>query len=131
MTSDRDQALLWLNDHCGQGVTATVGVGVDGVTETLLEVGGVLRHWRQGEQAEAVADLDPTGRREDIIGVYRIGDAGLDLSRLPAAAVTSKWTISPMVEQTDAEHDPNRGVIVEFGDGIMLRVTEAPIEEAS
>lgn len=126
--SDRNQALLWLNDHCGEKVCTTVEV--EG--ETLLEVMGMLRHWRQGEGADAVAALDPSGLREDITGLYFIGDAGLDLTRLPSATVTSKWTVDPMVGQlAGVEHDADRGVVVEFGDGITLKVTQAPREEAS
>ncbi len=129
---ERDQALLWLNGHLGETVNATVDVAIEGVTVTLLGVEGKLSHWRQGEQADQVAALDPSGLREDIIGSYQVGGAALDLSLLPDATATRAWTVRTLAEElAGAQPVQDQGVVVEFADGITLTITRVLEEEMS
>lgn len=78
--SDRNEALFWLNHRCGEQVAVEIGAEVDGSTATFLELNGELRHWRQDEYAHKA--VDPAELHDDIMGLYYVGDAGLDLTRL-------------------------------------------------
>jgi hypothetical protein len=72
----REDALLWLNDRLGQqvGIVVTAESGAD-----VFEVRGELAYWR--DVVPEAAALDPTGRLEDLAGLYHVGEAAaLDLS---------------------------------------------------
>ena len=87
----RDKALLWLNDHCGKMVDVILQVGEGDSTVTLLEVEGELSHWRQLEAGQEIPALDPAELHDDIIGLYDIGGAFLDLSGLPFGRADHDW----------------------------------------
>jgi len=79
----RDDALMVLNDHCGQEVEVTVQVDRGDMSLSVASALGVLRHWRQdsGQQYwDAFA-------REDIIGLYGAGDMTVDITDLDAAGL--------------------------------------------
>ncbi len=58
-----DHLLSWLNDHLGETVSAYVCADIDGATESVVGYAQAL------------------GAREDIAGLYNIGEMFLDLRR--------------------------------------------------
>jgi hypothetical protein len=77
---------------------------------TLLEVESGLGHWRQQEAGQEIPALDPAELHDDIIGLYDIGGAFLDLSELPFGGVDHGWVAS------------TAQMIVRLGPEMMLRV---------
>ena len=74
----RDEALLILNDHCGEQVEVSVKVEKGDWSAWVAHEVGVLRHWRDDSAAAASAHS-----RDDITGLYNVGtDAGFDITEL-------------------------------------------------
>jgi len=74
----RDDALMVLNDHCGQEVEVTVQVDRGDTSPSVASASGVLRHWRQDDGRNP----SPEDLREDIIGLYSVGDMTVDITEL-------------------------------------------------
>jgi hypothetical protein len=100
-TLARDQAQMWLSDHCGQSlnVALTVDRG-DYAAHVLQTEDGILRHWRHGGDGFLVPGAVLTGDpemdrrlnfREDIAGLYRLEFGGtaimIDITDLPDSVV--------------------------------------------
>jgi hypothetical protein len=81
----REELLWWLNDRVGEQLS--VCVVVDGGSAFVLSGHGKLSHWSQ-----AAPDWASAGeRRDDIAGLYKIGDWSIDVTELDercAAALT-------------------------------------------
>ncbi len=107
---DRDKAFFWLNDHCGKVVDVTLEAGGGDLTVTVLSIEGKLSHWREHEAGQEFPALDPAEIHDDIIGLYDIGGAFLDLTRLPFGRSDHRWVIG--IEQ----------MTVSLGPEMMLRV---------
>jgi len=104
----RDEALLKLNDRCGQVVEVILHTEAGG---TVMSANGVLAHWRDEPQLRrGVEGFDPR-QRDDILGLYVVGDAGVSLD------VTQLDTARPM-----ADGDREFGLAYDFGDGTTLTV---------
>jgi hypothetical protein len=74
---------MWLNDRLGHEVSASLVVNLDGYVGTLLDVHGVLKHWRQIDESEIVGPPSHEAR-----GMYAVGESVvLDLSKLPTGAL--------------------------------------------
>jgi hypothetical protein len=84
-----EQALLLLNDHCGQEAEVMVqlrGLEILGTAPTtmfVMSAKGILRQWREDPHEGQASAGDP---REDITGIYNLGDAIIDITDLPRAA---------------------------------------------
>ena len=92
----RDEALLILNDHCGEDVDVSVhvaapelfgrpkseraGVGTLGV-RVMIE-SGTLRHWRDADLARGGSGVALPADRGggDVSGRYLVGGAGLEVA---------------------------------------------------
>jgi hypothetical protein len=72
-----DELLLWLNGHVRRTVAATVEVDKPEVPfAAVLHAVGELRHWTASAPPSAWAARG--GDRDDIAGLYEIGDATSD-----------------------------------------------------
>lgn len=80
---NRDEALLALHDHCGQEVEVNVDVAGHGdcAPSAVMIATGVLRHWRSEARAAKWRGIP----RDDIEGLYGVGDASFDVTDLDAA----------------------------------------------
>ena len=106
----RSEALLLLNDRCGQEVQ--VGVVVERGDSAASAVGafGVLRHWQDRRQEERGSRQ---GQRDDIAGLYYVGDvASIDLSDL-------ETTDGHILALPDEEP---YGLAFRLGDGVELQI---------
>ena len=101
----RDEALLWMNDHCGSAVAAHVGVErydyrsgepVLHHTDVVLKVWGVLRHWRELAARGLPREYGFPDQR--LAGLYSISDGPhvsgqqstvINLSDVPDGAVVA------------------------------------------
>lgn len=99
-------ALLWLNDHCGEVVSVSLGIDQGDYSVTPLLAEGKLEHWRQSGTFAAAASL--LDSREDLIGFYMVGGTALDLSDLPAGT-----TVRPS--------DPD-GIVIDFDNGATMTI---------
>ena len=109
----RDEALLWMNDHCGSAVAAHVGVErydyrsgepVLHHTDVVLKVWGVLRHWR--ELAAQGLPREQGFPDQRLAGLYSIGDGRhatglqstlINLSDVPDGAVVAHPNVDSLV----------------------------------
>lgn len=106
MASTRDDALLWLNDRLGKSVHVDVIHEKGDLPVAVLSVRGTLRYWREREGAQRQAGE----AREDLIGLYAVGDAHLDLSDLEHLS---------FVERPEVET-----LRVELGEDAFLEIVE-------
>lgn len=95
---------MWLNTHVGRPVEATLEVAAGGYTRTPLTARGVLRHWG------GAASLETRAARDDLIGVYEVGNASIDASDVQTASLLA-----------DEDEDPH-GVAIELAPGVRLLV---------
>lgn len=82
---DREQALMQLNDHCGQTVQLILHVQVGDVASTVVTARGTLRHcWQGGDSVDRtrVAEL-----RDSLTGYYELGEATVDITDLRDAGM--------------------------------------------
>jgi hypothetical protein len=81
-----DEALLWLNDRVGQQARVYLDVDVGEFTAVVLayEGDGRIEHRVGAEPA-----LSRLGPRDDIAGLYRVGDVGLDITNLAVSGITA------------------------------------------
>src|SRR4051794_30903507 len=79
LREDHLEALLWLNDRLGQALNVDLSVEADGYAPLVLSAHDKLRHWSQDEEARNAVERLP-GQRDDLAGLYQIGDITLDLS---------------------------------------------------
>jgi len=77
----RDEALLWLNDRLGTIVGIVVEKGDLGIA--VMELRGRLRHWRELHDS---GDDEP---RDDVAGLYAVGDSRIDLTDLDHVRIWS------------------------------------------
>ena len=79
----RDNALLILNDHCGEEVEVSLMVDLGGPADTWPMVAkGVLRHWQHDDHAMRTWARIP---RNNLVGAYDVGDASIDATDLQRA----------------------------------------------
>jgi len=84
----RDGALLWLNDRLGKSVHVSAVIDKGDYSVQLLAAAGELRHWRADSRTAAAWTGHP---REDIIGLYEVGDSiSLNLSDVGRKAVSTR-----------------------------------------
>jgi hypothetical protein len=74
----REEALLILNDHLGDDVDAVVTVVYGDLVTAVMNAHGSLIHWRADDDAAPWAGH----LREDIIGLYQVEGANIDISEL-------------------------------------------------
>lgn len=75
----RDDALLILNDRLGQPVEVITTLYRGDRSIAVMTANGTLDHWRK--QPDTWAGHP----REDILGLYEVGDATFDITDLSAA----------------------------------------------
>jgi hypothetical protein len=75
----RDEVLLWLNDRLGRHFHVSFGIKCNDGTYVMLSVEGNLAHWSEDPEADG---LTPD-HRDELIGLYDVGDNMLNLSDLP------------------------------------------------
>jgi hypothetical protein len=73
----RDEALLALNDHIGDDVEVNVFVELGDRPTSVMSAKGVLSRWRPNKRAG----------RDDIAGLYEVGDASIDVTALRTACL--------------------------------------------
>lgn len=94
---NRSESLLVLNDHCGQEVEITIELEHRaGEMIVAMTAKGVLRHWRDEDQLAWASH-----RREDIEGLYHVGDASIDVTYLGEAQALT--TLSDAAEEVGVE----------------------------
>jgi hypothetical protein len=82
---NRDEALFWLNDRCGDNVVVGVRVDFRDDAVLVLSAEGELNHWRAGPSHGFGAD-DP----EEIMGLYAVGDdVLLDVTQLTGCVISA------------------------------------------
>jgi hypothetical protein len=86
-TFGREDALFWLQERRGKLMRVDVQVDLGHSTALVFATEGTLRFWRDSPAAAAGASLDPARTREDVIGLFTIGEwASLDVTDLPDEA---------------------------------------------
>lgn len=80
----RDEALLTLSDHYGESVEVTVDVKRGDRRAPVMSANGVLRHWSAGSDTSFTRFVDAMSR-EDLTGLYTVGDASFDITELSHA----------------------------------------------
>lgn len=117
----RDEALLWLNDRIGRPAAVYVDVvGPMSDYSVLAYEHGELKHWR--------ADKPPGvwlgGLRDDIAGLYYVGDLAVDFTDLHGDA----WLDAPFppaaIESAIEAGlgKPGECLVVQLADDLTLRV---------
>jgi hypothetical protein len=105
---NREDVLLWLNDHANTAVTVETRIRKGDLDATVVSAAGVLRHWRTAY--EHVSETAGLGR-DDIMGWYAVGeDAHIDLTDVDPAFAT----ISDLGD-----------LVVELSPGVFLTVVVA------
>lgn len=103
----RDNALLALHDRCGQDVEVTVEVEMGDSTVAPVSARGVLRQWRDDHRLrERWAGIP----RDDIVGLYDVGDASFDVTDVEGARLLGD------------DDEPPYGVAFELADDVRLIV---------
>jgi hypothetical protein len=82
----REEALILLNDRCGQEVEVYVMTDASGVDtiasrqhpQIVVSAVGTLQHWRQVEDAEKWANLP----QDHWLGAYTVGDVHFNVTAL-------------------------------------------------
>lgn len=108
-----DKALFALNDACGLQAAMSVDVDRGDLKLTVLVVEGALAHWTAGHTDAVIASAASTQNR----GLYRVGDALLDLSELPAGT-----PIAP-VRSLLPDGDEGTGLRITLADDVVISVT--------
>lgn len=91
----RGELQWWLNDHLGERLS--VAVVVEGGSAFVLLGRGELRHWTHD-----APDWASSGeRRDDIAGLYKIGDWSLDVTELDDAAAGQLTALGDGAEQIE------------------------------
>lgn len=93
-----DEALFWLNDYCDEWATLSIELDRDEIGTTVLEIEGVLSHWR--------AESDLVGDRHDMRGLYTVGDHRFDVTALESVPIIAS--------------DIGDGITFELGAGVRL-----------
>jgi len=78
----RDEALLALNDHLGDEVVVSIATDIGDYAPCVMSAQGVLSHWRASDERFVLED---TMDRDDITGLYDVGDASIDITELTTA----------------------------------------------
>jgi hypothetical protein len=110
----RDEALLVLNDHLGQEVEVTLDSEIGDTTRSVMSATGVLRHWRDDPGAAT-----QTWAREDLTGLYDVGDASFDVTHLDLADLDRPPGRAGLLTDGD---EPPYGLAFDLGDGVALKV---------
>jgi hypothetical protein len=96
----RDQLILWLMDRNGKSVQADMSVIIGDVEGPSLSVVGDLKPWRE----HPAADVWEGKPREDVAGVFYIGEAGIDVTELPPefeARLSNDELVVDLIETED------------------------------
>ena len=117
------EALRWLDDRCGQLVSASVTVERGGSSLTVLQATGELRRWHGLDRGSNQRWLEValTNRREDDVGVYQVGEASLDVSDIPGHTITS-------TTQDMGPGGVGEVLKLELGEGIELEIIRPELQ---
>lgn len=88
----REEALMQLNDRCGQTVQVVVHVDVGDVASTVVTTRGTLRHCRNDDPLDRtrVAEL-----RDSLTGCYELGEATVDITDVHDAGILRVGSDAP------------------------------------
>ena len=109
----RDEALLWLNNHIDRHVNASVEVQKGDYKMSVLSASGRLRHWTGARASHRVS---PPAPREDVAGLYAIGDASLDLTDVADEHFA--------IRRIGVRGDVDRTLVVRLAEGVTLEIME-------
>jgi hypothetical protein len=104
----RDEAMMWLNDRLGQPAAVYVDLHGNDYDRSIISAeNGMLQHWRADKRRAAAS----TGySRDDIAGLYDIGDVVVDLTD-----VDCPMSLTP-------PDPPGEALIVQLDEHVVMRI---------
>lgn len=106
----RNEALLILNDHCGQEVEVIVQVDQGDTNVMVMNAKGSLHHWQHDDRAAAVW---ASQAREDLTGLYDlVGDAERRAS-VNITDLQEAWLLA-------FDDEPPYGLAFDLAEGVQL-----------
>jgi hypothetical protein len=118
----RDEAMIWLNDRLGQPAAVYVELDRGDYDRSVLSAeSGMLQHWR-ADKPRAVAWTAYT--RDDIAGLYDIGDVAVDLSDIDCPMSLTPPNPPELVESAinAGLGTPGEALIIQLDEHVVMRL---------
>jgi len=113
---------MWLNDRLGQPAAVYVDLYRSDHDRSVLSAeSGMLQHWRADKRRAAPWTKYP---RDDIAGLYDIGDVAIDLTDLDCPMSLTPPDPPEMVESAiDAGLGrPGEALIIQLDENVVMRI---------
>jgi len=118
----RSEALMWLNDRLGRPAAVYVDVYRDDYDRSVISAEtGTLQHWRADKPHSAAWTGHP---REDIAGLYDIGDVAVDLTNLDCPMSLTPPEPPELVEGAIEVGlgKPGEALIIDLDENVVMRI---------